>query len=53
MGAGSHKIINDPVYGFITIDHPLILELIRHPFYQRLRRIQHIPACIIPWAPIT
>jgi HD superfamily phosphohydrolase len=42
MGAGSHKIINDPVYGFITIDHPLILELIRHPFYQRLRRIQQM-----------
>ncbi len=33
------KIINDPVYGFITIDHPLILELIAHPWYQRLRRI--------------
>jgi HD superfamily phosphohydrolase len=42
MGAGSHKIINDPVYGFITIDHPLILEVIRHPFYQRLRRIQQM-----------
>jgi HD superfamily phosphohydrolase len=33
------KIINDPVYGFITIDHPLILEIIAHPYYQRLRRI--------------
>jgi uncharacterized protein len=42
MGAGSQKIINDPVYGFITIDHPLILEVIRHPFYQRLRRIQQM-----------
>ncbi len=42
MGAGSQKIINDPVYGFITIDHPLILELIRHPFFQRLRRIQQM-----------
>ena len=42
MGAGSLKIINDPVYGFITIDHPLILELLRNPFYQRLRRIQQM-----------
>ena len=24
--AAARKIINDPVYGFITIDHPLILE---------------------------
>ena len=36
---GLRKIINDPVYGFITIDHPLILEIIAHPYYQRLRRI--------------
>ena len=42
MPAGSQKIINDPVYGFITIDHPLILEVMRHPFYQRLRRIQQM-----------
>jgi len=42
MGAGSQKIINDPVYGFITIDHPLILEVIRNPYYQRLRRIQQM-----------
>lgn len=42
MNTGSQKIINDPVYGFITIDHPLILEVIRNPFYQRLRRIQQM-----------
>ena len=36
------KIINDPVYGFITIDHPLILQLISHPFYQRLRNIHQM-----------
>jgi hypothetical protein len=35
----SRKIINDPVYGFITIDHPLILDIVAHPYYQRLRRI--------------
>lgn len=37
--SNTRKIINDPVYGFITIDHPLILEIIAHPYYQRLRRI--------------
>lgn len=37
-----HKIINDPVYGFITIDDPLINEIIAHPYYQRLRRIHQM-----------
>ncbi|MEO5649720.1 MAG: HD domain-containing protein [Ginsengibacter sp.] len=36
------KIINDPVYGFITIDDELIYQLISHPFYQRLRRIHQM-----------
>lgn len=36
------KIINDPVYGFITIDSPLIFEIISHPWYQRLRRIKQM-----------
>lgn len=36
---GVRKIINDPVYGFITIDHPLLFKIISHPWYQRLRRI--------------
>jgi HD superfamily phosphohydrolase len=38
----SRKIINDPVYGFITIDHPLILQIISHPYYQRLRNIHQM-----------
>ena len=37
-----HKIINDPVYGFITIDDELVLELIAHPYFQRLRRIHQM-----------
>ncbi|MBS1743005.1 MAG: HD domain-containing protein [Bacteroidetes bacterium] len=37
-----HKIINDPVYGFITIDDELINDIIAHPFYQRLRRIHQM-----------
>jgi HD superfamily phosphohydrolase len=36
------KIINDPVYGFITIDHPLIFRIISHPWYQRLRNIHQM-----------
>ena len=39
---GFRKIINDPVYGFITIDDPLIFQLISHPYYQRLRRIHQM-----------
>ena len=36
------KIINDPVYGFIAINNPLIFSIIEHPYYQRLRRIQQM-----------
>ncbi len=42
MAIRKRKIINDPVYGFITINHPLIFSIIEHPFYQRLRRIQQM-----------
>src|SRR5205085_3762858 len=37
-----YKIINDPVYGFITIDDELISRIIAHPYYQRLRRIHQM-----------
>lgn len=36
------KIINDPVYGFITIDDELIYAVISHPYFQRLRRISQM-----------
>ena len=36
------KIINDPVYGFITIDDEIIYKVVSHPFYQRLRRIHQM-----------
>jgi len=36
------KIINDPVYGFITINDELIFKIIAHPYYQRLRRIHQM-----------
>jgi len=36
------KIINDPIYGFITIPSPIIFELIEHKYFQRLRRISQM-----------
>ncbi|MEP6674972.1 MAG: HD domain-containing protein [Ferruginibacter sp.] len=36
------KIINDPVYGFITINDELIYRIFAHPWYQRLRRIHQM-----------
>ena len=36
------KIINDPVYGFITISNDLVFDLIQHPWFQRLRNIQQL-----------
>jgi uncharacterized protein len=37
-----HKILNDPVYGFITIPGDLIFSIIEHPYFQRLRRIKQL-----------
>jgi len=39
---GFRKFINDPVHGFITINDPLIYEIISHPWVQRLRRINQM-----------
>lgn len=36
------KIINDPVYGFITIPTEIIYDVIEHPYFQRLRRIKQL-----------
>ncbi|MCB0795187.1 MAG: HD domain-containing protein [Flavobacteriales bacterium] len=36
------KILNDPIYGFIAVPHPLLQELIDHPWYQRLRYIKQL-----------
>ena len=40
--AFSGKIVNDPIYGFIRLQHPLIMQVISHPWYQRLRRIHQM-----------
>jgi hypothetical protein len=36
------KIVNDPVHGFINIQHPLVFDLIEHPYFQRLRNIKQL-----------
>lgn len=36
------KIVNDPVYGFITMPNDLIYDLVEHPYFQRLRRIKQV-----------
>jgi HD superfamily phosphohydrolase len=36
------KIINDPVYGFITIPTELTYDVISHPWFQRLRHIKQL-----------
>ena len=36
------KIINDPIYGFITLNSGIITNLIDHPYFQRLRRISQL-----------
>jgi uncharacterized protein len=36
------KIINDPVFGFITLQSECIFDLIEHPYFQRLRRIKQL-----------
>jgi HD superfamily phosphohydrolase len=36
------KIINDPIYGFITLEAGIITNLIDHPYFQRLRRISQL-----------
>ena len=34
-----HKIINDPVFGFIKIRRGLLYDIVQHPLFQRLNRI--------------
>ena len=36
------KILNDPIYGFITIPNELLFDIIEHKSFQRLRRISQM-----------
>ena len=42
MTYNKRKIINDPIYGFVTVPSDIIYDLINHPFFQRLRRIKQL-----------
>ena len=37
-----YKIINDPVFGFIKIKRGLLYDIVQHPFFQRLNRINQL-----------
>ena len=36
------KILNDPVYGFITLNKGILLNIVDHPYFQRLGRIKQL-----------
>jgi HD superfamily phosphohydrolase len=36
------KIINDPLYGFVSVPNRLIFEVVEHPYFQRLRHISQL-----------
>ncbi|WP_412759619.1 HD domain-containing protein [Neolewinella agarilytica] len=38
----THKILNDPVYGFISIPYGIVFDLVEHPYFQRLRSIKQV-----------
>ena len=37
-----HKIINDPVYGFVAIPRGILLDVVEHRYFQRLRGIRQL-----------
>jgi hypothetical protein len=44
------KIFNDPVHGFIEVPKGLLVELIDHPWVQRLRRIRQMGLASLVYA---
>lgn len=40
--ANKLKIINDPVFGFLSIPNELIYDVLQHPYVQRLNRIRQL-----------
>ena len=42
------KIINDPVFGFLSIPNDLIYDVLQHPYVQRLGRIRQLGlSCLV------
>jgi HD superfamily phosphohydrolase len=42
METNKKKIVNDPIYGFVSIPDELHYDIIEHPYFQRLRRIKQV-----------
>lgn len=42
MKTNKKKIVNDPIYGFVSIPDELHFDIIEHPYFQRLRRIKQV-----------
>ena len=40
--ANKRKIINDPVFGFLSIPNELVYDVLQHPYVQRLNRIRQL-----------
>ena len=40
--ANKRKIINDPVFGFLSIPNELVFDVLQHPYVQRLNRIRQL-----------
>ena len=40
--ANKRKIINDPVFGFLSVPNELIYDVLQHPYVQRLNRIRQL-----------
>jgi HD superfamily phosphohydrolase len=40
--ANKHKIINDPVFGFMQLESDLEYDVLQHPYVQRLGRIRQL-----------
>ena len=40
--AKTRKIINDPVFGFLSIPDGVLFEILQHPYLQRLNRIRQL-----------
>ncbi len=47
------KIINDPVFGFINISNDFILEIIQHPYFQRLNKIKQLGLAVVVYSGAT
>ena len=38
----TRKIINDPVFGFLSIPDGVLFQILQHPYMQRLNRIRQL-----------